>query len=135
MPIRSLMRNMRKMSIIFMNCSHSLAARDAWIYCFLTSSLSIILISSCGMHASSTVTFPVKTSSCRFPNASRYVSVVPTVSGGIVGSRGPGARKSVRPSEMVRPNVYQLGGAGSPPPAGSGPGQSPEGKRILATTY
>ena len=52
----------------------------------------------------------------------------------IVGSRGPGARKSVGPSEMVRPNVYQLGGAGSPP-AGSGPGQSPEGKRILATTY
>ena len=52
----------------------------------------------------------------------------------IVGSRGPGARTSVGPSAMVRPNVYQLGGAGSPP-AGSGPGQSPEGKRILATTY
>ena len=52
----------------------------------------------------------------------------------IVGSRGPGARTSVGPSAMVRPNVYHLGGGGSPP-AGSGPGQSPEGKRILATTY
>ena len=40
----------------------------------------------------------------------------------IVGSRGSGARTSVGPSAMVRPNVYQLGGAGSPP-AGSGPGR------------
>ena len=39
-----------------------------------------------------------------------------------MGSRGPGARTSVGPSAMVRPNVYQLGGAGSPP-AGSGPGR------------
>ena len=84
MPIRSPLRNMRKMSIIFMNCSHSLAVREAWIDCFLTSSLSIILISSCDMHASSTVTFPVKTSSCRFPIASRSVSVVSTVSPGRV---------------------------------------------------
>ena len=40
----------------------------------------------------------------------------------IVGSRGPGARTSVGPSAMVRPNVYQLRGTGSPP-AGSGPGR------------
>ena len=84
MPIHSPLRNMRKMSIIFMNCSHSLAVREAWIDCFLTSSLSIILISSCDMHASSTVTFPVKTSSCRFTTASRSVSVVSTVSPGRV---------------------------------------------------
>ena len=84
MPIRSPLRNMRNMSIIFMNCSHSLAVREAWIDCFLTSSLSIILISSCDMHASSTVTFPVKTSSGRFPTASRPVSVVSTVSPGRV---------------------------------------------------
>ena len=50
----------------------------------------------------------------------------------IVGSRGSGARNSVEPSAMVRPNVCQLGGAGSPR---RGPGQSPGGKRILATTY
>ena len=33
----------------------------------------------------------------------------------IVGSRGHGARNSVGPSAMVRPNVCQMGGAGSPP--------------------
>ena len=32
--------------------------------------------SSCDTYASSAVTVPVKTSSCRFPTASRYVSVV-----------------------------------------------------------
>ena len=80
MPIRSPLRNMRSMSIIFMNCSHSLAVREAWIYCFLTSSLLIILVSPCHMHASSTVTLPVKTSSNTFPTASRSVGVVSPVS-------------------------------------------------------
>ena len=85
MPICSPLRNMRKMSITLMNCTHSLAVPEALLDCFLTLSLSIILISSCDMHASSTVTFPVKTSSCRFPTASsRSVSVVSTVSPGRV---------------------------------------------------
>ena len=38
----------------------------------------------------------------------------------IVGSRGSGARNSVEPSAMVRPNVCQLGGGCWKPPAGSG---------------
>ena len=80
MPIRSPVRNMRNMSIIFMNCSHSLAVREAWIDCFLTSSLSISLVSSCDMHDSSTVTLPVKTSSNRCPTASMSVGVVSPVS-------------------------------------------------------
>ena len=70
MHILSPLRNMRNMSIIFMNCSHSLAVREARIDCFLTSNLSIILVSS------STVTLPVKTSSNRFPTASMTVGVV-----------------------------------------------------------
>ena len=72
-----LLRNMRNMSIIFMNSSHSLAVREAWIDCL---SLSTILVSPCDMHASSTVTLPVKTSSSRFPTASRSVGVVSPVS-------------------------------------------------------
>ena len=48
----------------------------------------------------------------------------------IVGSRGPGARNSVGPSAMVRPNVCQLGELEAPM---WGPRQSPGGKRILAT--
>ena len=80
MPIRYPLRNMCHMSIIFMKCSHSFAVREVWIYCFLTSSLSIILVSFCDMHASSTVTLPVKTSSNRFPTASRSVGVISPVS-------------------------------------------------------
>ena len=34
----------------------------------------------------------------------------------IVGSRGPGARNSVGPSAMMRPNVCQLGALEAPPP-------------------
>ena len=70
MPTRSPLGNMRNMSIMFMNCSHSLAKRETWIDCFLTSSLSIILVSSCDMHASSTVTLLVKKSS----NDSVYIA-------------------------------------------------------------
>ena len=80
MPIRFPLRNMGNMSIIFMKYSHSLAVREAWIDCFLTSSLSILLVSSCDMHASLTVTLQDKTSSNRFPTASRYVGVVSPVS-------------------------------------------------------
>ena len=80
MPIRSRLRNMRNMSIIFMKCSHSLAVREAWIDCFLTLSLSILLVSSCDMHGSSMVSLPIKTSSNRFPTASRSVGVVSPVS-------------------------------------------------------
>ena len=80
MPIRSPLSNMRSMSIICIKCSHSLAVLGAWIDCFLTSSLSILLVSSCDMHATSTVTLPVKTSSNRFPTASRSVGVVSPVS-------------------------------------------------------
>ena len=75
-PIRSPLRNIRKMSIIFMSVGHSLAVWEDWIDCFLTSSLSIILVSSCDMHTSSTVTFPAKTSSCKFPTAPRSINVV-----------------------------------------------------------
>ena len=49
MPIRSPLGNMRNMSIISIKCSHSLAVLGTWIDCFLTSSLSIILVSSCDM--------------------------------------------------------------------------------------
>ena len=45
-----------------------------------TSSLSILLVSSCDMHGSSMVSLPVKTSSNRFPTASRSVGVVSPVS-------------------------------------------------------
>ena len=48
----------------------------------------------------------------------------------IVGSRGPGARNSVGPSAMVRPNVCQLEALEAPR---WGPRQSPGGKHILAT--
>ena len=58
MPIRSPLRNVRKMSIIFMNCSHSLAVREAWIDCFFRA----FKLFSLDMHASSEVTFPVNTS-------------------------------------------------------------------------
>ena len=72
------------MSTIFVNCSHSLAVREAWVDCFLTSSISIVLVSSCDMHVSSAVTLPVKTSSNRFPPASMYVGVVSPVSAELV---------------------------------------------------
>ena len=80
MPVCSPLKNMRNMAIVFMKCSHSLAVREAWIDCFLTSSLSILVVSYCDMHASSTVTLQVKTSSNRFPTASRSVGVVSPVS-------------------------------------------------------
>ena len=48
----------------------------------------------------------------------------------IVGSRGPGARNSVGPSAMVRPNVCQLEALEAPR---WGSRQSPGGKHILAT--
>ena len=50
----------------------------------------------------------------------------------IVGSRGPGARNSVWPSAMVRPNVCRSGTLEAPRRS---PGQSPGGKCILAKTY